>query len=573
MTRVLLLLFTTVLLISCGGHEIDFSRSLATRGFADFIFNNGKVVTVDKDFSIQQSVAIKDGAIVGVGSNSAMRTWRGPKTREIDLGGRTVIPGLIDSHIHATVAGLTWDGEIHWEQVHSLADGLNQIAAAVKQKPAGSWIVVAGGWVPTQFPERRFPTREELDAIAPGHPVYVQYLRQGALLNGAGLVALGITDKTPAPSGGRFEKDANGKLTGWLQGDSGWEYAYNKIPHLTLDRVAQSLRNCFRELNRLGLTSVGDLHTRGVTFAHRRILSDMARGRGLTLRLNYYIAATEPSDELEQLRLASEEIKTLNSNDLFRFAGFAEALSRDSGDSDALSNPNGIAIAPPEREKFRSLLRFFVESGHNFYLHTSQDSTARQLLDIIEQVHKETPFTRQRITFAPLEDATAETLERIKKLGGAISVHDRLVLTGERNVELWGEQKARNAPPLRTMIQSGIPLGAGTDAFRSANYSPMLSLWWLVTGKTVAGTALRDPRQNVTREEALRMYTSGSAWLTFDEKRKGSIEPGKFADLVVLNADYLTVPEDQIRSLESLLTMVGGRVVYAVKPFAQLQPQ
>ena len=209
--------------------KIDFNRSVP-RGFAEWIFNNGKVVTVDKDFSIQESIAIKDGAIVGVGSNAAMRTWRGPKTREIDLGGRTVIPGLIDAQIHATLAGLTWDGEIHWEQVNSLADGLSQIAAAVKQRPAGSWIVVAGGWVPTQFPERRFPTREELDSIAPQHPVYMQYLRQGALLNGAGLVALGITDKTPDPSGGKFEKDANGKLTGWLQGVSGWEFAYNKIP-------------------------------------------------------------------------------------------------------------------------------------------------------------------------------------------------------------------------------------------------------------------------------------------------------------------------------------------------------
>ena len=172
---------------------------------------------------------------------------------------------------------------------------------------------------------------------------------------------------------------------------------------------------------------------------------------------------------------------------------------------------------------------------------------------------------------AHLEDASPETILRIVRLGGGISVQDRMVLTGERNVQLWGAARARNAPPLRTMIQSRVPLGAGTDAFRSGNYSPMLSLWWLITGKTVAGTAIRDPKQNVTREEALRMYTLGGAWLTFDEAIKGSIEVGKLADLAVLNGDYRTVPVDQIRSLESLLTVVGGRIVYAAGPFARLE--
>ena len=255
---------------------------------------------------------------------------------------------------------------------------------------------------------------------------------------------------------------------------------------------------------------------------------------------------------------------------MFHFARFAETLIRGTGDGDVLSNPNGITIEVEAKEKLRKLLQFFAEAGYNFHLHATQDNTAGQLLDVIEEVNRETPFARQRIAFAHLEDATPESMARIKKLGGGISVQDRMVLTGERNVELWRQSKARNAPPLRTLIDSGVPLGAGTDAFRSANYSPMLCLWWLITGKTVAGTSVRDPKQNVTRAEALRMYTLGSAWFTFAEKRKGSIEVGKLADLAVLNADYLTVTEDQIPSLESLLTMVAGRVVYAVGPFGSL---
>ena len=252
---------------------------------------------------------------------------------------------------------------------------------------------------------------------------------------------------------------------------------------------------------------------------------------------------------------------------MFRFAGFGETLMSGIGDGNDLANPKGIQIPAEAKEKFRGMVRYFVEHGYSFQLHSTQDSTARQLLDVLEEIGAATPLSAQRIAFAHLEDATPETIARIKKLGGGVTVQDRLVLTGERNVELWGMEKARNAPPLRAMLESGIALGAGTDAFLASNYSPMLSLWWLVTGKTVAGSSIRSKSQNLTRQEALRLYTQGSAWFTFDEGRKGSIEVGKFADLAVLNADYLTVPEDQIRSLESLLTLVGGRIVYFAPPF------
>ncbi|MGZ8424837.1 MAG: amidohydrolase [Candidatus Binatia bacterium] len=557
--------------IGCSGPEAEYARSLAVKSAADIVLRGGKIVTVDGAFSIKQAVAIRDGRFVAVGSDGEIRDYIGQGTRVIDLLGRTVIPGLNDSHIHATEAGLSWDAELHWELNHTLADGLRQIATATKGKAPGNWIVVGGGWVPTQFAERRFPTRDELDTLAPKHPVYIQYLRQGALLNSAALAALGITSKTGDPAGGKFERNPNtGVLTGWLQGVAAWEFAYNKIPRLSLAEARQSLRNCFRELSRLAVTSVGDLHTGGVNFAHRRLLADMARTGDLSLRVNYYIAPTEPGDELEQLKLAAEEIKSLGHHELFRFAGFAETLVRGSGDGDVLSNPQGVQISPEAKEKFRRILRYFAEAGHSFHLHTTQDNTARQLLDVIEQVHATTPLSRQRIVFAHLEDATAETLARIKRLGGGIAVQDRLVLTAERNIELWGEAKTRQAPPLRTMLDSGIPVGAGTDAFRSANYSPMLSLWWLITGKTVAGSAIRDPGQNVSRAEALRLYTIGSAWMTADDGRKGSIEVGKFADLAVLNDDYLTVPEEQIRNLTSLLTMVGGRIVYGAGPYAAL---
>ncbi len=563
---VILLLFT---LAACGGSaEVDFARSLAVKAPADLVLRGGKVITVDSDFSVRQAVAIRDGRFVAVGTDRDMRPLTGPNTRVVDLAGRTVIPGLIDSRIHATVAGLRWDAELHWEQTRTLADGLQQIVAAAKAGPLGSWIVVGGGWVPTQFAERRFPSRAELDAIAPNHPVYIQYLRQGALLNSAGLVAAGIAQGMADPPGGKFERNPNtGEFTGWLQGAAAWEYVHSKIPGLPLDKVRDSLKNCFHELNRLGVTSVGDVHTSAVTFAHRRVLSDMARSGELSLRISFYVAANEPGGELEQLKNASEELKNLPQNDRFRFSGFDAGI----GDDDILADPKGVTLTPDAKEKFRSMARFFAASEFSFHLRATHDSSARQVLDVLEQVNAEKPFSPRRIGFAHLEDATSETIARIKKLGGGITVQDRMALTGERNVELWGLAKARNAPPLRALIESGIPLGAGTDAFRSGNHSPMLALWWLVTGKTVAGTALRDRSQNLSREEALRLFTVGSAWFTFDDGRKGSIEVGKLADLAVLNADYLTVPEDQIRTLQSLLTVVGGRVVYTTGPFAQLE--
>jgi predicted amidohydrolase YtcJ len=571
--KFLLYIFVGLLFASCIGRGLEVPQAFFDpRPPAERVFVNGKVVTVDSSFSVKEAVAIKNGRFVAVGTDNEMRRWIGPKTVVVTLGGRTVIPGLIDSHMHATVAGLNWNSELHWESARSLADGLKQIEAAAKDKPVGTWIVVGGGWAPTQFPEKRLPTRAELDAVAPKHPVYIQYLRQAAVLNSAGLAAVGIDRKAADPEGGRFERDpSSGEPTGGLQGVPAWEFAYAKIPHPTLDQIRQGLRNYFRELNRLGLTSVGDLQTGGVTFAHRRLLADMASRGELSVRIDYFIAPNDPGDELEQLQLAAEEITQLPADDMFRFAGFAETLIRGTGDGDVLSNPKGITVETEAKEKFRKLLRFLAGAGYNFHLHTTQDNTARQLLTIIEEVNRETPFSRQRITFAHLEDATPETIARIKKLGGGVSVQDRLVLTGDYYMELWGQAKARNAPPLRTLIDSGVPLGAGTDALRSSNYSPMLSLWWLITGKTVTGSPIRDPKQNVTRAEALRMYTMGSAWFTFAEKRKGSIEAGKLADLAVLNTDYLTVPEDQIRSIESVLTMVGGRVVYAASPFTSLQ--
>ena len=562
---IILLLFAA---IACGsGAEVDFARSLAVKAPADLVLRGGKIITMDSGSSIREAVAIRDRHFIVVGTDREMRPFIGPQTRVIDLGGRTVIPGLIDSHIYATVAGLSWDAEIHWERMHSLAEAMQQVAAAAKAKPAGNWIVVAGGWAPTQFVERRFPTRAELDQLAPNHPVYIQYLREGALLNSAALRTAGIQPGSTDPPGGKFERNpSTGEFTGWLKGVPAWKYVYDKIPRLSLDQVRQSLKNCFYELSRSGITSIDDFQPSEVGFAHRRLLSDMARTGELPLRINFYLVPGASVEAKEYFKNALEEIKTLAQNENFRFVGFGGPVLPGIGD-DSLSASVSVSLTPENEERLRANVRSFAESGYNFHVDVGSDEIARRLLDILEQIGSSKPLAPRRIGFTGLELATPEILARIKKIGAGITVQDRLALTGERNTEFSGPEKARRALPVKTIVQSGTPLGAGTSAFQSGPFSPMLSLWWLITGKTVTGSALRVPSENLTRPEALRAHTIGNAWFTAEEGRKGSIEMDKLADLAVLNGDFLTIAEDQIPRLESILTIVSGHVVYTAGPY------
>jgi hypothetical protein len=266
-------------------------------------------------------------------------------------------------------------------------------------------------------------------------------------------------------------------------------------------------------------------------------------GRGeLSIRLDYYVAPNDPGDELEQLRMAAEEVKQLPSNDMFRFGGFAETLIRGTGDGDVLSNPNGITVEAEAKEKFRKLLHFSPKQA------TTSTCTRHRTIPRANCSLSSKRFTGRRRSpdsesLSPISKMRPRDYRAHQKLGGGVAVQDRMVLTGERNLELWGQSKARNAPPLRTLIDSGVP--SVPAPMRFVQQTTLRCLPVVDHGKNCGGSPIRDSKQNITRAEALRMYTMGSAWFTFAEKRKGSIEVGKLADLAVLNADYLTVAEDQ----------------------------
>jgi predicted amidohydrolase YtcJ len=529
---------------------------------ADLVLFNGKIVTVDKAFSIRQALAVRDGKFLAVGSDGEIRGFVGPATKVIDLKGRTVLPGLIDSHIHAIRAGRTWDLELNWVSVKSLAEGMQMIVERARTTPPGTWIRVVGGWHETQFTgEKRMPSVAEIDQIVPNHPVWFQRLYERAILNTAGLKALGITNDVQDPPLGRVLRDNNGRPIGVL-GFFGILNWYLKLPQPALEQEIESSRNFFRELNRVGLTTVGDVAGGGLMWPQDyRAVNELHRRGELAVRIRWYMQPNRPGQEIERIKDFVEQAKPFGRDDWMRPVGVGEQVTVGVFDGDAFAPPPPT-FKPEALEQWKTIVRLLAERGWRFQVHATRDNSARQLLPAIEEVAKEFPhLKRQRIAFAHLEDASTDTIERIKALGGGITVQDRLIYYGEEVLTL-GPEWARRAPPLKTMLARGVPVGGGTDAHRTAPYPPFWSIWWMITGKTLGGVQVRAAEENLNRQEALRVYTLGSAWFTFDENKLGSIEPGKLADLIVLTQDYLTIPVDRIRDLHSVLTIVGGKPIY-----------
>jgi len=537
---------------------------------ADILLMNGKIVTLNPKSSIAQAVAIEQGQVVAVGTNSDLHQYIGHTTQVIDLHGRTVIPGLIDSHMHAIRQGLTWDDELHWQTVTSVAQALKMLRDKAARTPPGTWIVVAGGWHESQFAENRKPTLEEIEAISPDHPIWVQYLYNEAMMNKAAIKLVGLTAETKDPFGGRVLKDASGQPTGVVTGFGGINAFYFKIPRPPLDRQITETHNWFRELNRLGLTDVGDVAGGGLIWPDNYQAVTTLHDRGeLTLRVHWYMQPNRPGGELDVIKRFVTTVRPGSGDDMLRPIGVGEQVLASSYDGDAFG-PLPPQFSEKAIEDWRTAVRMIIESGWRFQVHTTRDHSAEQLLPAIEEINREIPLANRRLSFAHMEDVTVATIRRIKALGGGITIQDRFVYSGDEIAHNWPEDVARKAPPMKTMVAMGLPLGGGTDSTRVAPYNPFVSIWWLVTGKTVAGHVIRGSQESLSRLQALRVYTLGSAWFNMDEDKVGSIEPGKYADLAVLSADYLTVPADQIKDLVSVLTIINGKPVYAAGDYQSL---
>jgi len=540
------------------------ASSSARAQSADSILVNGKIVTVDGPFSIREALAIKDGRIAAVGTTADIRKLAGAGTRTIDLQGRTVIPGLIDSHLHAIRAALSFSTEVNWIGASTLPEALGRIREAARTKPPGSWLIVAGGWNVQQFKENRRPTQAELVAAAPNNPVYVQLGYGWAMLTPAAHKALNITSEADLPQGGRLEKDPGGRLTGAVTGGQGAIIAlFDKLPRPTFDDQVTGTKLFFRELNRLALTGVYDPGGNNLEPADYQALFKVWRDRQMTVRVIYTLCGQTPGSEFEELKNWTALLPVGFGDDMLRFNGLGERITF------AMNNNDRPTEA--DKDLYYQIAKWAAGQGMSLTMHWNRDATADQLLTIFERVNKEVPIGPLRWSIAHLNDASPKSLERMKALGMGWTVQDAMYFGGEQFQQQAGPEAARRVPPVETAKRIGVPIGAGTDAHRVASYNPFTALQWFLDGKTVGGVAIRGPEETPSRADALRFYTMGSAWFSRDEGQRGSIEPGKLADLAVLSKDYMTIPVDQVAGIESLLTMVNGRVVYAASPFAALE--
>jgi predicted amidohydrolase YtcJ len=384
-----------------------------------------------------------DRRVTATGGNEEILRLRGPATRVIDGRRRTVIPGLNDSHMHPIRGGLNYNLELRWDGVPSLADALRMLKDQAARTPAPQWVRVIGGWTEFQFAERRMPTVDEIDAVAPDTPVFVMHLYDRALLNGAALRALGYDKNVPDFPAGEVQRDHHGNPTGLL-------------------------------------------------------------------------------------------IARPNANILYSTLAKGPKLSRE--------------------------------------LHATYNETIERALNVYEEVNREIPFDGLHWFFDHCETITDRNIERVKALGGGIAVQNRMAFQGEYFVERYGARQAKRTPPIRRMLEIGVPVGAGTDATRVSSYNPYLSLYWLITGKTIGGLELYPEENRLDRAEALKLYTMGSSWFSTEDGKKGALAPGQLADLAVLSADYFSIPGEEIKQLESVLTIVGGKIVYATEEFSKLAP-
>ena len=526
----------------------------------DTVLLNGKVVTLDARSTTQEAIAVRDGRIIAVGTTADIRKLAGPATRVIDARGRTVIPGLIDSHLHAIRAALSFSTEVNWIGARSLEEALGRIRAASRTMKPGSWLIVAGGWNVQQFEENRRPTQAELPAVAPNNPVYVQLGYGWAMLNPLAHKTLGISSETDLPAGGRFERDASGTPTGAVTGaQNAIVSLFDRLPKPTFTEQVEGTKAFFRELNRLAITGAGDPGGNNLTSTDYEALFKVWRDKAMTVRVTYTLNGQTPGKEFDELRDLTGLLPMGFGDDMLRFNGLGERITV------AMNNNNAPTQA--DKDAYYRIVRWAAERGMSLTMHWGNDASVDHLLSIFERVNKEIPIAPLRWSIAHLNDASVDSLRRMKALGVGWTMQDAMYFGGEQFIKQAGADAARRTPPVETARKMGVVVGAGTDAHRVASYNPFTALQWLLDSKTVGGVAMRGPEEIPSRMDALRFYTLGSAWFSFDEDARGSLEVGKLADCAVLSDDYMTVAVEKIGGLESVLTMVGGKIVYSAGPF------
>jgi predicted amidohydrolase YtcJ len=540
----------------------------------DTILHNARIAT-NRVPAFVEAVAITAGIITATGTDEEILRLRGPMTTVIDGNRRTVIPGLNDSHMHPIRGGLNFNLELRWDGVPSLADALRMLKEQAARTPAPQWVRVVGGWTEFQFAERRMPTLDEINSVSPDTPVFVMHLYDRVLLNRAALRAVGYTKDTPDPPGGEIQRDKQGNPTGLLLAKPNANILYSTLakgPKLSREDQLNSSRLFFRELNRFGITSAIDA---GGGFQNYPddygVVNELHKKGELSIRLAYNLFTQKPKQELADFGNWTKMTKPGEGDDFYRVNGAGEMLVFSAADFEDFLQPRPD-MAPIMESELKAVIHQLAENRWPFRMHATYDETISRALNVYEEVNREIPFDGLHWFFDHCETISDRNIERIKSLGGGIAVQNRMAFQGEYFVERYGAQKAKRTPPIRRMLEMGVPVGAGTDATRVSSYNPFLSLYWLVTGKTIGGLSLYPEENRLDRAKALELYTVGSSWFSTEDGKKGSLAQGQLADLAVLSSDYFSIPEEEIKNLDSLLTIVGGKVVYAASEFSSIAP-
>ncbi|MTI29895.1 amidohydrolase [Xanthovirga aplysinae] len=552
---------------------------------ADLIVYNAKITTQNPAQPQASALAVKKGRIYAVGKDAEIRSLKDENTFELDAKGQRLLPGLNDAHMHVLMGSNTYNFDVRWDGVPTLKEALQMLKEQAKRTPKGHWVKVIGGWSPYQFEEKRLPTLKELEKAVPNHPFIIQYAYNVAFLNKEALDAIGADRKDFwVPPFTKFERDKKGRLTGRLYGEPGsimfWVLEVF-VPQPTLAERKNSLQQLLKELNRLGLTSVIDAGGSGYPQQHAVIQQLVAEDK-LPLRFSF----TDIGDGNLGMEEIEEELNSItrlapispgqnlhpNMEHGYEYEGVGEAIRVSMLDYENFDRPAHILDPNHIKEVITKDVGKLVKRRIPFRIHATYNENLTAMLDALEELNQEMPFDGLRWGIEHAEFISPENISRIKNLGGGITIQDKMAFHGDAFIKTYGKEKALQTPPFREILDQKVPLTLGTDGIRVASFNPWISIYWAVSGKAVSGTEVLAEENRLSREEALRLYTIGSAWFQDDENEKGRIAPGQLADFILLNKDYLEIPESEIPQLHAILTVVDGKVVYGEGEYSKYAP-
>ena len=542
---------------------------------SNLLLHNGKITTLDSKQPEVSAIGITDGKVSALGNDDDILKLAAKATQVIDLNKHRVIPGLNDSHLHIIRGGLHFNMGLRWDGVPSVSIALAMLKTQAERTPAPQWVRVVGGWNEFQFKEKRLPTLADINQAAPDTPVFILHLYGFAMLNKAALHALGYDKNTLNPAGGEIQKDTQGQPTGLLIARPNALVLYAALakgPLLAFEDQVNSTRHFMRELNRLGITSAIDAGG-GKQFYPQdyKVIQHVHEQGWSTVRIAYNLFAQTAGKEYQDFVTWVDMIAPGAGDSFLLMNGAGENIVWTACDFENFQEPQPELGSNMEME-LETIMRLLLEQRWPFRIHATYDESINHFLNVFERINKDIPFDGLRWFFDHAETVSQRNIERTAKLGGGFAIQDRMAFQGEYFIERYGQLAADAKPPIRDMLAMGVPVGAGTDATRVSSFNPWISLYWLVSGKTVGGTMVSSENNCMSREEALRLYTAGSAWFSGEQAFKGTLTPGQFADFAVLSEDFMTVEVEAIKQLASVMTVVDGKIVYAEQDFAQYNP-